>query len=110
MMKYHSKYQLRPYQKECLNAIPESGSFLIQMATGCGKTLTFSQIPRRGNTLILSHREELVDQPVKYYDVPVGIEQANRTSNGEKVISASVQTLVNRYKKFPKDYLNLGFI
>ena len=107
MMKSHSKIELRPYQKECIKAIPERGSYLIQMATGLGKTVTFSQIPRRGRMLILSHRQELVEQPIKYFNVPVGIEQANRTSNGEEVVSASVQSLKNRLKKFPKDYFDI---
>lgn len=107
--KSHSNITLRPYQKECLKAIPASGSFLIQMATGLGKTVTFSRIPRKGKMLILSHRQELVEQPVKYFNVPVGIEQAGRTSNGEEVISASIQSLTSkdRYKKFPKDYFDI---
>lgn len=105
MTKSHSKIQLRPYQKECLEKIPESGSYLIQMATGLGKTVTFSQIPRRGRMLILSHRQELVDQPVKYFDVPVGIEQGNRVSHGEEVVSASVQSIKNRLNNFkPNDF------
>ena len=29
--------ELRPYQKECIEALPERGAFLIQMATGLGK-------------------------------------------------------------------------
>lgn len=92
--------ELRPYQKECIDAIPERGSYLVQMATGLGKTVTFAAMPRRGRMLILSHRDELVHQPVKYFDVPVGIEQAGSHSSGEEVISASVQTLVRRLNRF----------
>ena len=98
---------LRPYQKECVekcNSI-ESGNHLVQMATGLGKTVVFSQLRRPGRTLILSHREELVNQPVKYFDVPCGFEQAGRRSNGEPVVSASVQSLVRRLDKFdPNDF------
>jgi superfamily II DNA or RNA helicase len=50
--------------------------------------------------LILSHREELVKQPAKYFDCSYGIEQGKDTSAGEEIVSASVQTLVNRLHKF----------
>ena len=50
--------QLRPYQEECLDAIQArpAGAYLIKMATGMGKTVTFANIPRR-RMLIVSHRE-----------------------------------------------------
>ena len=98
---------LRPYQEECINLInnTESGSHLIVLATALGKTVIFSHIKRRGRVLILSHREELVHQPEKYYDCSFGVERAEETSNGEEVISASVQTLIHRLDKFsPTDF------
>ena len=75
--------KLRDYQQEVLDIIDnlETGSYLIQMATGIGKTATFTNIKRKGRILVLAHREELVTQPIKYYDCPVGIEMANHTSN-----------------------------
>ena len=94
---------LRPYQQEALNSIPESGAFLICLATGLGKTICMSRLPRRGRMLILSHRDELVHQPGKYFDCSFGIEQADETSHGEEVISASVQSLVRRLDKFQPD-------
>lgn len=102
-----SRFNLRPYQQECIEAIPERGSYLIQMATGLGKTVTFSRIPRKGRMLILSHRDELVRQPAKYFDCSFGIEQAEYRSNGEEVISASVQSLVRRLNKFRPDDFDL---
>ncbi|MCD8204980.1 MAG: DEAD/DEAH box helicase, partial [Coprobacillus sp.] len=96
-----------PYQQECIDEIEShaSGSYVVQMATGLGKTVTFANIPRHGRVLILAHREELVHQPVKYYDCPVGIEMANETSNGEDVVIASVQSLIHRLNKFtPTDF------
>ena len=55
--------------------------------------------------LVISHREELVYQPVKYYDCPCGIEKAEQTSHGEQVVLASVQTLIKRLDKFsPYDF------
>ena len=89
--------QLRDYQSECIeliDALPD-GRYLIQMATGLGKTVTFANIKRRGRMLILSHREELVRQPLKYFGCPTGVEMASETSHGEDVVSASVQSLVH---------------
>ena len=98
---------LRDYQKECLEIIDklQPGSYLIQMATGCGKTATFTNIKRKGRVLVLAHREELVTQPIKYYNCPVGIEMASQHSNGEQVVIASVQSIVHRLEKFkPTDF------
>ena len=84
--------ELRDYQKECVDLIDRqnSGSVLVCMATGLGKTVVFSRIRRKGRVLIISHREELVRQPIKYYDCPCGIEQGKETSDGEEVVSACV--------------------
>ena len=97
------KIQLRPYQEEALASIPDAGAFLICMATGLGKSVVFSRIPRRGRMLILSHRDELVHQPEKYFDCSFGVEQGAETSHGEEVVSASVQSLVRRLHKFKPD-------
>ena len=53
--------------------------------------------------LILSHRDELVHQPEKYFDCSFGVEQGAETSHGEEVVSASVQSLVRRLHKFKPD-------
>ena len=97
------EYKLRPYQQEALDSIPESGAYMICLATGLGKTVCMSQIPRRGRMLILSHRDELVHQPEKYFNCSFGVEQSNENSHGEEVISASVQSLVRRLDKFEPD-------
>lgn len=97
--------QLRDYQSECIeliDALPD-GRYLIQMATGLGKTVTFANIKRRGRMLILSHREELVRQPLKYFGCPTGVEMASETSHGEDVVSASVQSLARRLGRFKPD-------
>ena len=100
---------LRDYQEECNELIDnlEPGSYLIQMATGLGKTATFTSIKRKGRVLVLAHREELVTQPIKYYDCPVGIEMANRKSNGEPVVIASVQSIIHRLENFKTDDFDL---
>ena len=98
---------LRDYQKECINKINsiDKGNYLIQMATGLGKTVTFANIQRKGRVLLLSHREELVTQPQKYYDCSFGVEQGKNHSDGEDVVSASVQSIVRRLDNFnPNDF------
>lgn len=97
--------ELRPYQSECVDIINnlESGSYLVAMATGLGKTVVFSHLKRRGRVLILSHRDELVHQPEKYFECSFGVEQAKEHSNGEEVVSASVQSLVRRLNRFSPD-------
>ena len=45
----------------------------------------------------------IVHQPEKYFDCSFGIEQAEETSHGEEVISASVQSLIKRLDKFKPD-------
>lgn len=96
---------LRDYQQECHDLIEtlNPGAYLIQMATGLGKTATFTTLKRKGRVLVLAHREELVTQPIKYYDCPVGIEMANHKSNGEDVVIASVQSIIHRLDKFKPD-------
>lgn len=93
---------LRPYQQECIDTIQAKGHgrYLIQMATGLGKTVVFTNLPRQGRMLILSHREELVRQPLKYFDCSTGVEMAGESSHGEEVVSASVQTMIHRLDRF----------
>ena len=97
--------KLRDYQEEALSIIDnvKPGSYLIQMATGLGKTATFTNIRRKGRVLVLAHREELIAQPIKYYNCPVGIEMASNKSNGEEVVIASVMSLTHRLNKFKPD-------
>ncbi len=99
----------RDYQQECLNIIKlkPHGKYLIVMGTGLGKSFTFSQISFKKHMLILSHREELVNQPRKYFDCTYGVEMGKYTSNGEKVISACVPSLIKRLEKFPRDYFDV---
>jgi type I site-specific restriction endonuclease len=99
----------RPYQSECIEIIDsqEEGAFLVQMATGLGKTVVGANIKRRGRMLWLSHRDELVRQPQKYFDCSFGIEKAKEISNGEEVVSASVQSIINRLDKFSPDEFDI---
>lgn len=99
--------KLRDYQQECIDILDKKGkgSYLVQMATGLGKTVTFANIKRQGRMLILSHREELVRQPLKYFECSTGVEMAAQRSCGEEVVSASVQSLIHRLDRFtPYDF------
>ena len=82
----------------------------MQMATGLGKTVTFANLPRQGRVLLLSHREELVEQPRKYYACSFGAERAASRSHGEDVVSASVQTLVRRLDRFAPDEFDVVIV
>ena len=97
--------KLRDYQQECIDILDKkgAGSWLVQMATGLGKTVTFANLKRQGRMLILSHREELVRQPLKYFTCSTGVEMAKDKSSGEEVISASVQSIVRRLDRFGAD-------
>lgn len=99
---------LRDYQEEIIKNLPENGKFLICLATGLGKTVLFSRIPRRGRVLILSHRQELVNQPLKYYECKTGIEMGEFTSDkNDDVVSACVPSFVNRYKAFAESEFDI---
>lgn len=102
---------LRPYQRECIRSIPERGAYLIQLATGLGKTVIFTQMPRRGRMLIISHREELVRQPLKYFDCKTGVEMAGEHAPADaEVVSASVQSLARRLDRYAPDYFDIVII
>ena len=91
--------QLRDYQQECIDIIEQKppGAYLVQMATGLGKTKTFTHLPRHGRVLILSHREELVKQPLKEYDCKTGVEMAKEHADPDaEVVSASVMSMAKR--------------
>ncbi|MEA5034206.1 DEAD/DEAH box helicase [Cloacibacillus evryensis] len=71
-------------------------------------TVTFANIPRRGRMLILSHRDELVRQPRKYFDCSFAIEQGpNHAGRGAEIVSASVPSIVRRLKSFDPDEFDI---
>lgn len=76
--------------------------FLLADFTVVHNTVTFANIPRRGRVLLLSHREELVNQPRKYYNCSFGIEQGSIHAGDEEVVSASVQSLARRLERFDR--------
>ena len=78
-----------------INALPDGSRVIVSLATGLGKTVIAAHIARKGRMLILSHRDELVRQPEKYFPASVsyGVEKGKEYSHGEDIVSASVQTL-----------------
>jgi superfamily II DNA or RNA helicase len=112
---------LRPYQLAALAGIDaqhERGSLrtLLELPTGCGKTVVFAEWARRRvdlgrRVLVLAHRSELLEQAHrKLTDVGVlaGIEQADRRAGHAPVVVASVQTLQGpRLKRLPPDDFDL---
>ena len=79
---------LRPYQQECVDTINalEGGAHLVQMATGLGKTVTFSSIERRGRVLIRpSGTEPLLRIMVEADDAYLAAELTSRMAESLSV-------------------------
>jgi superfamily II DNA or RNA helicase len=109
--------KLRPYQAETVEAV-EAGWFeasrqLVVIPTGGGKTIVFSHLAARRQpkpTLILAHREELIEQAAAKLHAATGIvaeiEKAERRASlRAPVVVASVQTLTpKRLKRWPADH------
>lgn len=103
--------ELRDYQKECIdvvNSLPDGSRTVVALATGLGKTLVAASLDFHGRVLWLSHRDELVYQPEKYFSargMSFGVEKAGKTSNCEDVVSASIQSISrdDRLQSFSPD-------
>ena len=98
----------RPYQYEAVAALLAATARgverpLLVLPTGTGKTIVFALLVqrRRGRSLILAHRDELIQQAVdklRLVDrtLPLGVVQAARDEYTAPTIVASVQTLSRR--------------
>jgi superfamily II DNA or RNA helicase len=107
----------RPYQVAALHAVQSEfaaghRSTLVVMATGLGKTVLFSELARIATshgkrTLVMAHREELVDQAVSKLaavGIRAGVEMGARRSRTEPVVVASPATLKGaRLRAFAAD-------
>lgn len=109
---------LRPYQEKATVAVTTGwAEFQRQLgvaATGAGKTIMFSFLASQeaGRTLILAHRETLVNQAVQKLHSATGIfasveQGANRAMPGHGVIVASVQSMRSRLSKYKSDAFDL---
>ncbi|WP_020494227.1 DEAD/DEAH box helicase [Verrucomicrobium sp. 3C] len=121
---YTTKALLRPYQSAALEAIregwKEARRLLISAPTGSGKTVIFAHAAaeeaRAGRkVLVLAHREELLSQAQaslkKFCGLPSSLEQANAVASLKSpVVVASVQTMVRRLSRFPKNHFGLVIV
>ena len=100
-----SRFELRPYQKQAVEAInkkwDEWQKELLVLPTGCGKTVVFNTIAhnRPGRTLILAHRDELIEQARDKYNAMFGILPGKIKAQENEirdVTVGSVQTMCRR--------------
>lgn len=115
--------RLRPYQLDCVQAIDEAlwknHSTLVEMATGCGKTVVFAHVASvfPGRILVIAHRWELIKQAAdkihKMTGLPVAIEMGMQSAHNElygtKITVGSIQTLCKekRHKRYHPDHFSL---
>ncbi|OGS08274.1 MAG: hypothetical protein A2270_10610 [Elusimicrobia bacterium RIFOXYA12_FULL_51_18] len=96
---------LRPYQEAAIQAWNDklSGGLrrgIINLPTGCGKTVTGLSIAKRmgGRTLWLAHRDELIEQPLRairavWPEASTGVVKAERNETDAQVVFGSIQTV-----------------
>jgi superfamily II DNA or RNA helicase len=99
----NTPHGLRPYQEGAvsggLEEIKSNRSTLIVMPTGSGKTRVMTEIARRHNqrTLVLAHRDELLQQAVARFGhdtgFRIGLDQAQQFAHDEQIVIGSVQTI-----------------
>jgi superfamily II DNA or RNA helicase len=108
---------LRGYQREAIDALHtewQTGTrrLAVLLPTGAGKTVVFSHLAaeqhdRGVRTLVIAHREELIQQAAAKVraiapHLTVGIVKAERDEHADAdVIVASVQTLANKRRREP---------
>src|SRR5713101_7653314 len=98
----------RPYQHEAVAALLAAAARGVQrpllvLPSGTGKTIIFALLVQRrgGRSLILAHRDELIQQAVEKLrlvdpTLPLGVVQADRDEHTAPTVVASVQTLSRR--------------
>ena len=100
--------KLREYQQELLDdilkAIPEHEKICVQLSTGGGKTVIFTELIKQLNskTLIIVDSIDLINQTVatfKKKGIDIGALTAGKKIPENKVVVAMVTTLFNRVKK-----------
>jgi superfamily II DNA or RNA helicase len=108
-----SMIELRDYQIEAVEAVISASNNginrqLIALPTGSGKTIVMAAIAKKLNkkTLILAHREELIQQVVDKFqlfwpDVSIGVCMAERDEIDCQIVVGSVQSC-SRPKRLKK--------
>lgn len=114
---------LRPYQTTAVESTEagwlECSRQLGVLPTGSGKTIVFSHLAHRRleksrqRTLILAHREELIDQAIEKLHRATGViaakeKASERASRLAGVVVGSVQSLQGaRLESWPRDHFGL---
>jgi superfamily II DNA or RNA helicase len=114
----------RPYQLEAITSLdegwidPDVLHQLISMATGCGKTVVFSELAKRKcalgkRTLILAHTDELIDQALDKFTQTTGLRAGREkaesyASRFDMVVVGSVQSMQRplRLSSWPKSHFS----
>lgn len=100
--------KLREYQQELLDdilkTIPEHEKICVQLSTGGGKTVIFTELIKQldSKTLIIVDSIDLINQTVatfKKKGIDIGALTAGKKMPENKVVVAMVTTLFNRVKK-----------
>jgi len=109
----------RPYQKEALTKIREAFKefrrLLAVLPTGSGKTIIFAWLAQQftpARTLILAHREELIDQACDKVYKATGLRAEKEKAEFHAdpcapVVVASVQTMIRRLDRWPANHFGL---
>jgi len=110
---------LRPHQERVCAAVRagwrEWGKQLLVLPTGSGKTICFAHLAageQPGRSLVLAHREELIDQAIAKIHAATGIfaqkEMADCSASlSAPVVVASVQSMRRRLEKWPAAHFSL---
>ncbi|WP_212005772.1 DEAD/DEAH box helicase [Chitinophaga sp. HK235] len=118
--------QLRQYQEDAITAVARKVAdgkrkVVFQLATGGGKTVTFSGLINRylarnnKKVLILVHREELLQQARRtlydWYEI-IGhpVVAGQKYLPNVPVYTAMVETAYNRLRKNPKHFGDVGLV
>lgn len=118
---------LRPYQVKAIDETlaafrAHQRRVLVQMATGCGKTVFFSELARlcKSNVLMIAERRDLIEQTADrmsdWCNEAVGIEMADRRDATQpgfarpRIVCGSVQTLVKRHTAIQFDWPGLVIV
>jgi superfamily II DNA or RNA helicase len=105
--------------EQSIKALKYKGRALLQMPTGCGKTITAAKVIKhfsRHKVLWISQREELLKQTQYNLSVflkeSVGLYRRDEKSLEERVIVASIQTLSKKenLESIPKDFFDLVIV
>lgn len=108
---YNMKKTLRPYQKELLDEIleklPNVNSLCVQLSTGGGKTVIFTELVNilNSRTIILVDSEDLLNQTVdtfkkQGFDVGCILAGINKMPEN-KIVVAMIKSAWNRKIKLP---------